>query len=54
MKLDHKKIAKDGAQRKREHDERQRRQGRRPLQLWVTADENRQIREFLWRLREKF
>ena len=33
------KNAKDGAQRKREHDQRQRDMGRKLAQWWVTPDE---------------
>jgi len=44
--------AKDGATRKREHDQRQRQQGRKPVQIWLTDDEAKAVRQFVKNLRE--
>jgi len=44
--------AKDGAQRKREHDQRQRAMGRKPVQIWLTDNEAKAVRQFVKNLRE--
>jgi len=44
--------AKDGATRKREHDHRQREKGRKPVQIWLTDDEARAVRQFVKKIRE--
>ena len=44
--------SKDGAQRKRKHDQRKREQGLKEFRAWVTTEEAQQLRECLARLRE--
>jgi hypothetical protein len=46
------KSPKDGATRKREHDQRQRKQGRKPVQIWLTDNEAKAVRQFVKKLRE--
>jgi hypothetical protein len=46
------KSPKDGATRKREFDQRQREQGRKPVQIWLTDDEAKAVRQFVKKLRE--
>jgi len=46
------KTPKDGAQRKREFDKRQRELGRKPLQFWLDENEAKAVREFLRNFRE--
>jgi hypothetical protein len=46
------KSPKDGATRKREFDNRQREQGRKPVQIWLTDDEAKAVRQFVKNLRE--
>jgi len=47
----HSKSPKDGAQRKRDHDRRQREQGKKEFRAWVTADEACQLRNYLAKIR---
>jgi hypothetical protein len=44
-------LSKDGAERKRDYDKRQRQQGKKEFRAWVTKDEARQLREYLAKLR---
>lgn len=46
------KSLKDGAQRKKAHDERKRNAGLKEFRAWVSANEARKLREFLVSLRE--
>ena len=43
---------KDGATRKREYDQRQREQGRKPVQMWLTDDEAKAVRQFVKEFRK--
>ena len=43
---------KDGAQRKRDYDKRQRDQGRRQFLFWLTDEEATEMRKHLAKLRE--
>ena len=43
---------KDGATRKREYDHRQREQGRKPVQIWLTDAEAKAVRQFVKDLRK--
>lgn len=46
-----KTTPKTGAQRKRDFDQRQRAQGRKLLQVWVSDEEHRKVRALIQTLR---
>jgi len=52
VKTGTKKTPKNGATRKREHDQRQRAMGRKPVQIWLTDSEAKAVRQFVKKLRE--